>query len=253
MSTKAGALLLFPGAGSAASHPSLVAIEGAVAPLPDGARRLPVPPRRAARPPTGRRSSSPACSRRPGCWRSAPASPRRPSCWAGGRWAGGSARWRWPTACPPPASSSSPIRCTRRASPTASASSTSPKLAVPCLFVSGTRDAFGSPDELEAHRRRSRARSSTCGSTAQGHDLKGADAEIASVVSEWVGRSGIATAARRQGRVLGVELLELLAGGLRVGHQHEDRHQQRAEREQEQRPGRGRPSGPTATRPRAGR
>ena len=32
--TKAGALLLFPGAGSSASHPSLVAIERAVAPLP---------------------------------------------------------------------------------------------------------------------------------------------------------------------------------------------------------------------------
>ena len=34
MTTRAGALLLFPGAGSAASHPSLVAIEAAVAPLP---------------------------------------------------------------------------------------------------------------------------------------------------------------------------------------------------------------------------
>jgi predicted alpha/beta-hydrolase family hydrolase len=37
---------------------------------------------------------------------------------------------------------------------------------VPCLFVSGTKDPFGTPDELPRGRRRSRRRSSTCGSRA---------------------------------------------------------------------------------------
>ena len=45
----------------------------------------------------------------------------------------------------------SPIRCIRRAGPTSSASSTCPSFDLPCLFVSGTRDAFGTPPELEAH------------------------------------------------------------------------------------------------------
>lgn len=60
------------------------------------------------------------------------------------------------------------------------------KLTVPCLFVSGTRDAFGSPAELEA------AIASIPGPVTyvpvdgKGHDLRGADALLASTVARWM-------------------------------------------------------------------
>ena len=58
---------------------------------------------------------------------------------------------------------------------------------MPCLFVSGTRDPFGTPDELEAATADDpRARSPTTWIDGQGHDLKGADAELASTVAGWL-------------------------------------------------------------------
>ena len=57
---------------------------------------------------------------------------------------------------------------------------------MPWLFVHGTRDPFGTPDELRAvdgHRRRSRHAALVEG---KGHDLKGADAEVAGVVTDWL-------------------------------------------------------------------
>jgi predicted alpha/beta-hydrolase family hydrolase len=59
-------------------------------------------------------------------------------------------------------------------------------LEVPCLFVSGTRDAFGSPDELEA------ATAAVPGPVTHvwveggDHGLRGRDAEVATVVRDWV-------------------------------------------------------------------
>ena len=61
-----------------------------------------------------------------------------------------------------------------------------PALDVPCLFVSGTRDAFGTPDELLE------ATAAIPGPVhhhwVEGgrHDLRGADGEVAAVVSAWV-------------------------------------------------------------------
>lgn len=60
-------------------------------------------------------------------------------------------------------------------------------LAVPCLFVSGRRDPFGSPDELE------RATRAIPGSVELafvegGHDPKGQDQEICGIVADWLGR-----------------------------------------------------------------
>ena len=63
-------------------------------------------------------------------------------------------------------SRSSPTRCIRPASPSSSRTSTSPPIKRPTLFVSGTNDAFGSPDELRAAARSSSARSCIC-STAR--------------------------------------------------------------------------------------
>ena len=61
-----------------------------------------------------------------------------------------------------------------------------PLLEVPCLFVSGTRDAFGRPDELLA------ATAAIPGPVTHHwveggeHGLRRADAEVAQVVSEWL-------------------------------------------------------------------
>ncbi len=61
-----------------------------------------------------------------------------------------------------------------------------PRLQVPCLFISGTRDAFGSPSEFEQW-------TPTIGGSVthhwlegKGHDLKGCDAVIATTVAEWI-------------------------------------------------------------------
>jgi uncharacterized protein len=61
-----------------------------------------------------------------------------------------------------------------------------PSLAVPCLFVSGTRDAFGTPAELEA------ATGAIAGPVTHAwieggdHGLRGKDAEVAAIVRAWV-------------------------------------------------------------------
>jgi uncharacterized protein len=65
-----------------------------------------------------------------------------------------------------------------------------PALDLPCLFVSGTKDAFGSPDELEA------ATAAVSGEVTHAwlpgsHGLRGQDARVASTVLAWLlGPSG---------------------------------------------------------------
>ena len=59
-------------------------------------------------------------------------------------------------------------------------------VAVPCLFVSGTRDQFGTPEELQA------ATASIAGPVTHvfvengDHGLRHHDAEVAAIVSAWV-------------------------------------------------------------------
>ncbi len=60
-----------------------------------------------------------------------------------------------------------------------------PGVTAPWLFVHGTRDPFGSPDELEQWT------STIAGPVTHhwldgGHDLKGKDAEVARLVADWV-------------------------------------------------------------------
>ena len=61
-----------------------------------------------------------------------------------------------------------------------------PQLAVPCLFVSGTRDAFATPDELEE------ATAAIPGDVTHvwidggDHGLRGRDAPVAAAVTAWV-------------------------------------------------------------------
>jgi len=61
-----------------------------------------------------------------------------------------------------------------------------PLITVPCLFVSGTRDSFGTPAELEA------ATATIAGPVTHrwleggDHGLRGRDKAVAALVREWV-------------------------------------------------------------------
>lgn len=61
-----------------------------------------------------------------------------------------------------------------------------PRLDLPCLFISGTRDPFGAPEELEAHTAVIPGPVTHRWIDKARHDLKGADAEIARTVREWL-------------------------------------------------------------------
>jgi uncharacterized protein len=60
------------------------------------------------------------------------------------------------------------------------------ELRVPCLFVSGTRDAFGTPDELTQWTSTIPAPVTHVWIEGGRHDLAGADAEIAAAVAAFV-------------------------------------------------------------------
>jgi predicted alpha/beta-hydrolase family hydrolase len=62
------------------------------------------------------------------------------------------------------------------------------RLKVPCLFVSGTRDAFGTPDELTGWTATIPGKVTHVWVEGKGHDLKGCDEIIARAVGEWVNR-----------------------------------------------------------------
>ncbi len=68
-----------------------------------------------------------------------------------------------------------------------------PLLVVPCLFVSGTRDAFGSPDELTAATEAIPGAVTHHWVDGKDHGLRGVDAAVAEVVRRFVtglGRPG---------------------------------------------------------------
>ena len=68
-----------------------------------------------------------------------------------------------------------------------------PDLRVPCLFVSGTKDPFGTPDEIEA------ATATIPGAVTHvwiengRHDLRGKDPVVVGAVQDWL--AGLATSA----------------------------------------------------------
>jgi len=59
-------------------------------------------------------------------------------------------------------------------------------VAVPCLFVSGTRDQFGTPEELEAATASIAAPVTHVFVENGDHGLRRRDAEVAAIVSGWV-------------------------------------------------------------------
>ncbi len=64
------------------------------------------------------------------------------------------------------------------------------RLSVPCLFVSGDRDPFGTPDELAAHVSAIDGQVTTRWIEGGRHDVKGRDDEIVGAVRDWLGALG---------------------------------------------------------------
>jgi predicted alpha/beta-hydrolase family hydrolase len=61
-----------------------------------------------------------------------------------------------------------------------------PRLEVPCLFVSGTRDAFGTPAELEAATKTIPGDVTHVWIEGGDHGLRRKDDQVAEIVSDWV-------------------------------------------------------------------
>ena len=186
---RVGALLLAPGAGASSQSPSLVAIEAAVAPLP--VERMDFPYRLAGRkapdrPPALLDAVRAAAA---GLVERAGVAPDRLA--LGGRSMGGR-MCSMAVADGLPAAAlvlvAYPLHPPGR--PDNLRTAHLPALTVPCLFVQGTRDPFGSPDELTA------ATATIPGPVTHEwieggrHDLKGADRRIGELVAAWLSALG---------------------------------------------------------------
>lgn len=176
--TGVGALLLTPGASANRNHPSLVAIERAVVPLP--VSRIDLPGTRAPRVVATIKDAAAALVRRAGC---------DPATLAlGGRSMGG-------RMCSIAVAEGLPARALVLVSyplhppgrPEQLRVEHFPMLELPCLFVSGTRDAFGTPAELESHTTAIPGEVSHVWIEGGNHGLRGKDAEVAAAIAEWLG------------------------------------------------------------------
>jgi predicted alpha/beta-hydrolase family hydrolase len=65
-----------------------------------------------------------------------------------------------------------------------------PRITVPCLFISGTRDSFGTPNELLAATATIPGTVTHVWIDRKGHDLKGADDAIVDAIRTWLKPGG---------------------------------------------------------------
>ena len=182
---KPEALLLTPGAGSSRDHPSLVAIERAVAPLP--VERHDFPYRREGRKAPDRAPKAVADVREAAARLAHRAGAEPAAIVLGGRSFGGR-MCSMAVAEGLPAAGlvlvSYPLHPPGK--PENLRIDHFPQLAVPCLFVSGTRDTFGSPEELERQTKAIPGPVTHVWIEGKGHDLKGADDAVAEAVATWL-------------------------------------------------------------------
>jgi predicted alpha/beta-hydrolase family hydrolase len=182
---KPGAFLLAPGAGSSSTHPTLLAIEAAVAPVP--VARMDFPYRKAGRRAPDRPPVLLAAVRAEAAALVSAAHVRPNRLVLGGRSMGGRIA-SMAVADGLPAAGliliSYPLHPPGK--PETLRTEHLPRLSVPCLFVSGTRDAFGTTDELVA------ATAAIPGPVTQHwieggtHELKRADPVIVGAVLAWL-------------------------------------------------------------------
>jgi uncharacterized protein len=179
-----GALLLTPGAGADRTHHTLVAVEEAVAPLP--VARVDFPYRREGRRAPDRAPKAVACIRDEAAALVERAGIADGQLLLGGRSYGGR-MCSMAVAERLPAAGlvllSYPLHPPGK--PDQLRTEHFGDLDVPCLFVSGDRDPFGSPDELDA------AVKAIPGPVTQvwvkgGHDPRNQDAAVAQAVADWL-------------------------------------------------------------------
>jgi len=195
-----GAMLLAPGAGSSRDHPALRAIEAAVAPLP--VARMDFPYRKAGRRAPDRPPVLLAAVREEAAALAASAGVAPDRLVLGGRSMGGR-MCSMAVADGLPALGlvlvSYPLHPPGR--PDRRRVEHLPALTVPCLFVSGTRDPFGTPEELEEATAAIPGPVTHVWLEGARHELKGLDAEVAEAVVSWMAATwGPGRRARRRPR-----------------------------------------------------
>jgi predicted alpha/beta-hydrolase family hydrolase len=185
-----GGLLLFPGAGTGAAHPSLVTIERTVE-SDDGpgipVERADFPYRREGRRAPDRAPKLIACIREEAAAATAAHDIEPGALALGGRSMGGR-MCSMAVAEGLPAAAlvliAYPLHPPGR--PDKLRVEHLPAIDVPCLFVSGTRDPFGSPDELTAHTAIIAGPVTHEWIEGARHELRGADARVAGIVADWL-------------------------------------------------------------------
>lgn len=75
-----------------------------------------------------------------------------------------------------------------------------PNLQVPCLFVSGTRDTFATPSELEAATAAIPGPVTHHWLDGKDHGLRGTETAVAQIVMDWLGETGLLSRTRRAAR-----------------------------------------------------
>lgn len=75
-----------------------------------------------------------------------------------------------------------------------------PLLQVPCLFVSGTRDTFGTPAELEAATAAIPGPVTHHWLDGKDHGLRGTEAKVAEIVVDWLGGTRLLSRTRQAAR-----------------------------------------------------
>jgi len=175
-------LLLFPGSGSSSSHPSLLAIAKAVAPMK--CVRADFPYRKAGRKAPDR---APVLMQ---AVREEAAPLMKGGLVLGGRSLGGRVCSMVVGDAEDPLPAKGLVLISYPLHPPGKPDKLRvehlPRITVPCLFVQGTRDTFGSPEELQQWTKTIPGKVTHHWMEGKGHDLKGADRAIADVVAAWI-------------------------------------------------------------------
>jgi len=183
----AGALLLFPGAGSDRNHVSLRLLEEELAPLPVG--RADFPYRKEGRRAPDRAPKAIACVREEAALLAERAGVDPAAIVLGGRSFGGR-MCSMAVAEGLPAAGlvliAYPLHPPGK--PDKLRIEHLPQLEVPCLFISGTRDPFGTPEELESYTKTIPGPVTHVWIDPKGHELKNAEAQIVAATKEWLAK-----------------------------------------------------------------
>jgi predicted alpha/beta-hydrolase family hydrolase len=181
----AGALLLTPGAGSDRNHSSLVALEDALAPLP--VARVDFPYRREGRKAPDRAPKLIACIEEEAAALAEREQVAPGEIVLGGRSMGG--RMCSMAVAEGLSAAGLVLICYPLhppGKPDRLRTEHLPELDLPCLFISGTKDPFGTPDEFAAAHALIPGPVTTVWLEGGRHDLRNKDADIVAAVATWL-------------------------------------------------------------------